>query len=256
MAALCIVCAAALAPADRRARRARSSPTSSAPAPRACWRARRRALLLFGGTSADAVYAALGTAAAILLAARGPRRCAGAAGARRRRRCSTGRCWRSAPGGRCWPGGARACARPLVLATGCARLPFSRSRGRLPPPTATTRSGRCGPPRRSTASRWPRSGPYAFWVIGSPVAWALLAGLPIVAAMRLTPAGTATIAVLVIASRRRASRRPRRSASGSSSSRWPASRRPKRFLTAGVRPVVGALLAQALAVQLLFDTIW
>ena len=55
--------------------------------------------LLFGATSADAVYLTLGLLAAWPLAAR-PARLAGAVRARRRRRSSRGRCWPSAPGRR------------------------------------------------------------------------------------------------------------------------------------------------------------
>ena len=74
--------------------------------------------------------------------------------------------------------------------------------------------------------------PYAFWVIGSPVAWGVMLGLPIAAAalrslVRREDAAIA-LAVVVIVAAVAASRRPRPSASGCSSSRWPAWRRRRR----------------------------
>ena len=69
-----------------------------------------------------------------------------------------GRCWRPARSPSWWRGSARAGGR-LRGWPCCARSRSWCSTRGSPPPTAMTRSARCGRPRRCTATRWPRSAP-------------------------------------------------------------------------------------------------
>jgi hypothetical protein len=216
-------------------------------------------VLLFATTSADAIYAALGTAAACGLAARP--RAARAAGAGVLAAASlfswalpaTG-AWAAAyswaRGGRrrglavaAWCGGA------LVAWHGLLALAYGWD------PSAALRAT-----ERLYRNSLARVRPYGFWVAGSPVAWLLTAGPPIaaglvVAAVRRRPAAVALAAVVAVAA-----------ACGFTKAE---TERIWLFLTplaavaaadvlppARLRPALAALAAQALAWQLLFNTIW
>jgi hypothetical protein len=99
--------------------------------------------------------------------------------------------------------------------------------------------------------------PYWFWVAGSPAAFALMAGLPLVvlAARRPSPAAVATFAVIAIAA-----------VGGFTKAEteriWLflvpllCVAAAEQLTTRRVRPVLALLLAQALACQLLFYTVW
>jgi hypothetical protein len=104
------------------------------------------------------------------------------------------------------------------------------------------------------------SRPYAYWVFGSPVAWALMLGPAIAwfatrAATRREPAAAALAITLLAASLLPFTK-------GETERIWlpfvplactaAAAALPQRAL----RPILISLLAQALAVQLLFDTVW
>ena len=108
-------------------------------------------LLLFGVTSADAVYAALGTAAAALLVRPGWRaRTAGSVVLAVAAFFS----WALLAIGAfavlvVWQRDGR---RPAIALAALCALPRSRSTGRWPPSTATTRSARCVRPTRSTGT--------------------------------------------------------------------------------------------------------
>ena len=162
------------------------------------------AMLLFGVTSFDAVFAACGLAAAALLAARAARRAGGRRrGARRRQPPLVGAARGRRVGHASSPG------------AGAVRWPRSASRPRARPrgwslngalaaaygydPIGTLRATE-GVYRHSVAS----VRPYAFWVIGSPVAWGVMLGLPIAAAalrslVRREDAAIALAVVVIVA---------------------------------------------------------
>ncbi len=161
-------------------------------------------LLLFGITSADAVFMALGTAAAALLVA--PRLALRAAG------CAalavvTLFSWALLAIG-AWAALAvlvrEGPRRALALAVGCG-LAVVTLDGALAAttgwdPVGTLRATEAYY-RNSVASRRP----YAFWLVGSPVAFAVALGLPIaagvlLAAQRRAPAAVALVAVVAVAS--------------------------------------------------------
>ena len=258
LAALCIVGGALLAPLayatgravlDERAARIAGLLTACAPS-----------VLLFGATSADALYATLGMLAAWPLASRGaPPRSPPARSCSRWPRCSPGRCSASAPGRPCWPGAATACA-PC--------WPSGR-----PAPSRWSPSTRCSPRLtgfdpigavRATEQVY-RFGvadqrPYWFWLTGSPTAFLLVLGLPIAwLALRALADGedaaVAIFAVLAIAA-----------VAGFTKAEveriWlsfaplvclaAASALPARRL----RLVLALLAVQALAWELLWNTVW
>ena len=124
---------------------------------------------------------------------------------------------------------------------------------------ATTRSGRCARPSRSTGSA---SRPSALRVLAARLA----RGVPARARDPPRPGSryalsrgrdTAARDVPRHRDRRasRASRRPRSSGSGSSSRRWPASP-PRRAARGGSRPVLAVLAVQALACELAWHAVW
>ena len=258
LAALCIAAAALVIPATYALGRvtladerpARTGAVLAAASP---------CLLLFGTTSVDALYALLGTVAAALLLARSPaRRSAGmvalavaslfswallaigawAALVQLRRDG-----WRTA----------------LITAAGCAVV-LLVAQGVLAAATGYDPVGTLKATeslyRQSLATRRP----YAFWLLGSPVAWAVTLGVPIagaavLAARRGRPEALAIAAVIVIAA-----------VAGFTKAETERIWLPfvplacvaaaplitRRLLA----PVVAALLAQALVTQLLFSTLW
>jgi hypothetical protein len=253
MAALCIACAALVPPLTFALSRAAGT---GRPRTAGLLALASPALLLFGTTSADAVYAALGTAAAALLVRREPlARGAGAALL-----------------------AVAAFASWAVLAVGAWVAIFLWRRDGLRPAAAVAAA--CGSAvvafdgalaaawgydpigtLRSTEAVYRNSiaqiRPYWFWVAGSPAAFALMAGLPLVvlAARRASPAAVATFSVIAVAA-----------VAGFTKAE---TERIWLFLvpllcvsaaeqlpTRRVRLVLALLLAQALACQLLFYTVW
>lgn len=258
LAALCIAAAAACAPLayllarnlGHRQGAARIAGLLTAMSP---------VVLLFGVTSADAVYAAVGTAAAVLLTARRPAwRIVGvgvfavatlgswallAIGAWAALVSWQREGWRAA----------------LALAAGCgiavavlnAALAVAYGYDAIGTLLATE-----GLYRNSVAS----VRPYWFWVLGSPVAWGVMLGLPIAAAglvavVRRRPEAVALAAVLLIASVMGFTK-------AETERIWlpfaplacvaAASRVTPRRL----RGALAVLAVHALAVELIFDTVW
>jgi methylthioxylose transferase len=253
MAALCIACAALVPPLTYVLARAvcpahaRTAGLLALASP---------ALLLFGTTSADAVYAALGTAAAALLVRREPRaRGAGAALLALAAFASwallavgvwaTIFLWRR-DGLRPAAAVAAACALAVVALNAVLAAAYGYD------PIGALRSTEAVY-RNSLAS----IRPYWFWVAGSPAAFALMAGLPLVAlaARRPSPAAVATVSVLAIAA-----------VAGFTKAEteriWLFAvpllcvAAAEHLSGARLRPTLALLLAQALACQLLFFTVW
>jgi hypothetical protein len=255
-AALCIGAAAACAPLTyalgrglgQDERTARTAGLLAAAAP---------GLLLFGSTSADAVYAALGVAAAALLvrpswAARG----AGAAVLALAAFCS----WALLAAGAFavlvvwrregWRGAARLavmCAIPFLVLNAWLAAAYGYD------PIGTLRATEAVYRRSLAEVR-----PYWFWVLGSPIAWMVCAGLPLsggwlVAARRGDPGAVALAAVVAIASGM---------SKGETERIWlpfvplacaaAATVIPPRRL----RAVLLVLAVQTLFTQLLFETVW
>lgn len=257
-AALCIGAAAACAPLSyslarglgHDERTARTAGLLAAAAP---------GLLLFGTTSADAVYAALGTAAAALLVRPSwAPRAAGAVVLALAAFCSWALLaigafavlvalrrdgWRVA----------------LALAVVCA-LPFLVLNAALAAaygydPIGTLHATE-GVYRLSLA----RIRPYWYWVLGSPLAWMACAGLPLtagwlIAARRRDPAALALGVVVAIATLAAFTKAETERiwlpfvplACAAAATVVPPAR---------LRLVLAALAVQALAVQLLFETVW
>jgi len=257
-AALCIAAAAACAPLTyslarglgHEERAARTAALLAAASP---------GLLLFGVTSADAVYAALGTATAALLV----RRSWGARGAGAVLLALAAFCsWALLAAGAfavlvAWQREGWRTA--LRLAALCA-LPFLVWNAALAAAYGYDPIGTL----RATEAVYRRSlaeiRPAWFWVLGSPVAWAVCAGLPLsggwlVAARRRDPGAVALAAVVAIASALAFTK-------AETERIWlpfvplacaaAATAIPPR----GLRAVLVALAVQALATQLLFDTVW
>jgi hypothetical protein len=257
MAALCIAAAALTAPltlALARAvldeRRARLAGLLAAASP---------ALLLFGATSADAVYAALGTAAAAMLARRGvPARAAGAA----LLAAATLFSWALLAIG-AWAAilawrreGPPAAARLTAL---CAAATFG-SQAMLAGATGYDPVGALQATEAVYRHSLASVRPYAYWVAGSPAAWIAMLGVPIawaalLALARRRPAAIALAAVVVVAAVAGFTKAETERiwlpfvplACVAAAEAIPVNR---------ARPVLAALLVQALAVQLLFATIW
>jgi hypothetical protein len=257
-AALCVGAAAACAPLTymlarglgHEERRARTAGLLAAASP---------GLLVFGVTSADAVYAALGTATAALLVRRSwSARGAGALLLALAAFCS----WTLLAIGAfaalvAWQReGWRTAARLAVL---CA-IPFLVLNASL---TAAYGYDPIGT-LRATAAVYRHSlaqvRPTWFWVLGSPVAWAVCAGLPLsggwlVAARRPDPGAVALAAVVLIASTLAFTKAETERiwlpfvplACAAAATVIP----PRRL-----RAILLALAAQALVTQLLFDTVW
>ncbi len=258
LAALCIACAALTAPLtyalgrtlELGERRARLAGLLAAASP---------ATLLFGVTSADAVFAAAGLAAACLLAARRPTlRALGALALAVAAFFS----WALLAVG-AWAAilawrrdGLRAA---LALAAGCAAavVGFDAALAALSgyDPIGTLRATEAYY-RNSVAS----VRPYRFWVLGSPVAFAVMVGLPVAAgliagARRALAPAVAIGAVLAIASVAGFTKAEVERiwlpfvglACVAAAAALPAAR---------PRLLLGALAAQALLTAVLFETVW
>jgi methylthioxylose transferase len=106
-----------------------------------------------------------------------------------------------------------------------------------------------------------RSRPYGYWLVGSPAAWAVMLGLPIAwcslraLASRRDPAAIALWAIIVVAALLGVTKAETERiwlpfaplACAAAAAAVPPSR---------LRPILGLLLFQGLAVELLFFTIW
>lgn len=258
MAALCIVAAAAVAPLTyalaRRLtgeRRARTAGLLALLSP---------GLILFGTTSADAVYAALGTGAAALLAGDGRRaRGAGAAllavGAFFSWALLAIGAWAAVLA---WRRAGLAAA--VRLAAACAAA-VTGSLLLLHALTGYDPIGTLVATESVYRVSLARIRPYEFWVLGSPVAWAVTAGVPIAAAalagaVRRRPPALALAAIVVIAA-----------AGGFTKAEteriWLfmiplacVAAADAGLLQRRARWVLAALATQALAAQMLFDTVW
>jgi hypothetical protein len=258
MAAVCIAAAALVAPltlALARAvlgdeRRARTAGLLAAASP---------GLLLFGTTSADAVYAALGAGTAALLAGRGrAARVAGAAVLA----VATLFTWALLAIG-AWAAvlawsrdGARPALRLAALcgaATVAVQGGLAAATGYDPLGTLLATEGVY---RESLAA----ARPYAFWVAGSPVAWGVMLGVPVafgalVAIARGRPAALAVAFVVLVAAVAGFTKAETERiwlpfvplACVAAADVLPARR---------LRAAVAVLLGQALATQLLFATVW
>ena len=217
------------------------------------------AALLFGVTSFDAVFATCGLAAAALLAAeRGAVRAAGAVALAAASLFSwallavgawaTALAWRRR-GAPAAAGLAAACAAAWLALNGALAAAYGYD------PIGTLRATE-HVYRHSVAT----VRPYAFWVAGSPVAWGVMLGLPIAAAalrscVRGNHAAVALAVVVVIAA-----------VAGFTKAE---TERIWLFLVplacVAAAPAItprrmtamfAALVAQALAIEVLFDTIW
>jgi hypothetical protein len=102
--------------------------------------------------------------------------------------------------------------------------------------------------------------PYAFWLLGSPVAWAIMLGAPIAAAalaavVRREPAAVALAVVVAVAATGGFTKAETERiwlflvplACVAAAPGLPRSR---------LGPAIAFLIAQALAVEVLFDTVW
>jgi hypothetical protein len=216
-------------------------------------------LLVFGVTSADAVYAALGTAAAALLVRRSwAARTAGAVVLALAAFCS----WALLAAGAfavlvAWqrdglPTAARLavlCAIPFLLLNAWLAAAYGYD------PIGTLRATEAVYRHSLAEIR-----PYWFWVLGSPIAWMACAGLPLiggwlVAARRRDPGALALAAVIVIAAvlafTKAETERiwlpfvPLACAAAATT-----------ISTRRLRAVLLALALQALVTQVLFDTVW
>jgi hypothetical protein len=258
LAALCIGAAAACAPlayalarsllADERRARVAGLLVAASPV-----------LLLFGATSADAVYAGAGLIAANGLVARG--RATRVAGTVAFALATLGTwallaigAWAAVLAWRRdgFSAGVRlaaACAVAVAVVNGGLALAYGYD------PIGTLRATEALY-RNSVAS----VRPYWFWALGSPVAWGLMLGAPIaaaglVAAARGRPEAVALAAVLAIAA-----------LLGFTKAETERIWRPFAPLacvaaaavlpTARLRAVLAVLAVQALSVELLFDTVW
>jgi hypothetical protein len=258
LAGLCIAAAVALVPATyllgrvalRAEAQARAAAVLAAASP---------CLLLFGTTSVDAIYALLGTLAAVLLVARpAAARAAGMVLLAVATLFSWALLAIAAWATIVWlrrdgPRSALVTAAGLVVAVVALQGALAAVTGY--DPLATLRATEAVY-RQSLATKRP----YAFWVFGSPVAWALMLGAPIAAAALLAarrgrPEALAIVAVVAIAA-----------VAGFTKAEteriWlpfvPLACVAAAPLLSGrvLRPVVGLLLAQALVVEVLFSTLW
>lgn len=203
LAALCIGAAASCAPLAHRLARVLGAPEPTARVA-GLLTAMSPVVLLFGTTSADAVYAAAGLLAAILLVT--PRRWSRVIGCGVFALATLGTWALLAIGAWSalvvWQREDRRAA--LVLAAGCgfgvvalnATLALTHGYDGIGTLLATE-----GLYRNSVAS----IRPYGFWVLGSPVAWGIMLGLPVAAAAlvavtRRQPAAVALAVVILIAS--------------------------------------------------------
>jgi len=216
-------------------------------------------VLLFGTTSADAVYAAAGLTAAILLVAPGDRLRMAGAGVFAIATLAT---WALLAIGAwatlvAWQRDGPRAALVLAVACGAAvvgvNAMLAAVSGYDPFGTLVATEGLY---RNSIAS----IRPYAFWVLGSPVAWGVMLGLPIagaalVAVVRRRPEAVALALVLLIAAvmgftKAETERIWLPFAPLACVAAAPALRASR------LRPALVVLAVQALAVELLFDTVW
>jgi hypothetical protein len=217
-------------------------------------------LLLFGTTSADAVYAALGTAAAALLAGRRMRtRAAGAALLAVAALFSWALLaigvWAAVLAWRregLWSA--------AVLAAACAAAVAVLNAG-LAAATGYDPVGTLAATQDVYGNSLARIRPYWFWVLGSPVAWGLttgvvIAGAALAALARLQPAAVALAVVVTVAALAAFTKAETERiwlafvplACVAAAEAGLLERRP--------RLVLGTLAAQAIATQLFFDTVW
>jgi methylthioxylose transferase len=257
-AVLCIGCAAACAPLtymlarglapDERTARVAGLLAAASPG-----------LLLIGVTSADAVYAALGTGAAALLVRRGQAARIAGAGALA---VAAFFSWALLAAGAfaalvvLQRDGVRSAVRLALL---CAAATFALN-GVLAlaygyDPIGTLRATEAVY-RRSLA----QIRPYWYWLPGSPLAWMVLAGLPLtgawlIAVRRRVPEAVALAAVVGVAAVLAFTK-------AETERIWlpfvplAAVAAARVLPPRAVRPVLAALAAQALLVQLLFETVW
>jgi hypothetical protein len=258
LAALCIGAAAACAPLtyalgrglgqDERTARTAGLLASAAPG-----------LLLFGTTSADAVYAALGVTAAALLVRRSWRaRGAGAVVLALAAFCS----WALLAAGAfaalvAWQReGWRTAARLAVVSA----IPFLVLNAWLAAAYGYDPIGTLRATENVYRNSLAQIRPYWFWVLGSPIAWAVCAGLPLTggwlaAVRRRDPGALALVAVVAIASVLAFTKAETERiwlpfiplACAAAATAIP----PRRL-----RLVLLALAGQALLTQLLFETVW
>jgi hypothetical protein len=213
-------------------------------------------VLLFATTSADAVYAALATAAAWGLAARP--RAVGAAALAVASLFSWALpavgAWATA---NAWAKAGRRRALAVAAACGVALVAFH---GLLAVAYGWDPISALAATERLYGNSLARVRPYWFWVAGSPVAWLLTAGLPIaagcvVAAVRRRPAAVALAVVVGVAAVCGFTKAETERiwllltplAAVAAADVLPPGR---------LRPALAALAVQALAWQLLFNTVW
>jgi hypothetical protein len=258
LAALCIACAAAVAPLSYAIAR---SLAVAEPAARAAGllAALSPALLLYGTTSADAVYAAVGAAAAALLIAR--RRGLRVLGCGVLALASLGSWALLAVGA--WAvvvaGRREGVRRAAALAAGCA-LAFLAVHGTLAALYGYDPIGALRATEQVYRQSLAEVRPYWFWSLGSPVAWGVTLGLPIagaalVAAVRGQPAALGVVVVVVVASLGGFTK-------AETERIWLPFVPLACVAAAGVLPAgrlrlaLAALAVQALGTQLLFATVW
>ncbi len=257
LAALCIAAAAAVAPLTYALARGAGLPEDRARVA-ALLAAASPALLLFGVTSADAVFAALGTAAAALLVRRGGARAAGCALVAVAAFFSWALLAVAAFAALLAAG--REGVRPaLVLAAGCALAVVAFDAALALAygydPVATLRAT-----ERVYRDSVSQVRPYAFYVLGSPVAFAVMLGLPtaawwLAAGARRAPLALAGLAVVAIAAVLGFTK-------GETERIWLpfvplACAGAAALVPPGrLRPVLGLLAVQALATEVAFSTIW
>jgi hypothetical protein len=257
LAALCIVTAAACAPlAHRLAWTLRDEPTGRVAA-LLC--AMSPALVLFGVSSYDAVFAAIGTAAACGLVARRRRwRAAGvvlfAAGTFMSWALLAVGAWAAIV---VWRREGRRAAIVLAIACGAATVVLDAG---LALATGYDPIGALRATEQVYRNSLATRRPYLFWLFGSPVAWAVMTGVPIIAAALAGIAArrsealalAAIVAVAAVGGFTKAETEriwlfmvPLACVAAA-----PWVRRGR------VRPVLVALVAQTLLVELLFETVW
>jgi methylthioxylose transferase len=257
LAVLCIVSAAACAPLAHRLAWTLHDETAGRVAGLLC--ALSPVLVLFGVSSYDAVFAAVGTLAACCLVARSVAwRIAGfavfAAGSLMSWALFAVGAWAALVArGR---SGTRAA---LAVATGCGGAVIALDSA-LALATGYDALGTLAATSRVYGNSLAAIRPYAFWVVGSPVAWGVMVGPPIIAAALAglgarSPAAIALAIVIAVAA-----------LGGFTKAE---TERIWLFLVplacvaaaphvppARLRLVLAALAAQTLAVQLLFETVW
>jgi len=257
-AALCIACAAAVAPLTYALGRGLELDEGQTRAA-GLLAALSPALLLYGTTSADAVYTAVGAAAATLLVARS--RWLRGLGCVALALASLGSWALLAVGAWAVVVAARrkGVRRAAVLGAGCA-LAVLTVQGALAAFYGYDPIGTLRATEQVYRHSLAEVRPYWFWSVGSPVAWGVTLGLPIagaalVAALRRQPAALAIVAVVLVASLAGFTK-------AETERIWLPFVPLACVAAAGVLPpgrlraVLAALAVQALGTQLLFATVW